>query len=162
MSTLTILERLLKDAEEGGDVREHVVESASYAVQNVDQKFSSQFEQVVQEISSKCGRPSFGDGAGSDGVSKIPPPSYVAPQRAPNQAHRVLKTSYWKEGGNITYVQLRFEMDNKQRPRNYEILLGAKKAVIREKPTLEAARHHDGPKGIVAIWRFIISLCRFG
>lgn len=162
MSTMLILERLLQDAEEGGDSREHVVESASYAVQNVDQKFQNQFDQVVQEISSKCGRPSFGDGAGQDGVSKIPPPNWLAPQKPANQAHRVLKTTYWKEGGNVTYVQLRFEMDSKQRPKTYEILLGAKKTYVREKPTLEVARHHDGPTGFQAFWRFFVSLFKFG
>lgn len=162
MSTLVLLERLLKDAPEGGDSREHVVDSASYAVQSVEEKFSQQFDQVVKEISSTQGKPTFGDGAGVDGVSKIPPPNWLNPQKSANQHHRVLKTSYWREGPNITYVQLRFEVDNKQRPKTYEILLGARKTVVKEKPTIEVARQHDGPTGFMAFWRFFVSLFKFG
>lgn len=159
MSTQTILEKLLKEAEEGGDAREHVVEAASYAVQNVEDRFNQQFDQVVADISSRSGKPSFGDGAGVDGVSRVPPPSWLTPKST--MQHKILKTTFWKEGGNITYVQFRYEMDRKQRPTTYEILLGARRTVVREKPTLEVARHHDGPSGLRAFWTFFVSLFKF-
>ena len=99
MSTQTILEKLLKEAEEGGDAREHVVEAASYAVQNVEDKFNQQFDQVVAEISSRSGKPSFGDGAGVDGVSKVPRKPRDPRGPRPSECHqcRSKQNQLWKK-----------------------------------------------------------------
>lgn len=157
-----VFERLLRDAVEGAEHREHVIESGSYLMQNVEEKFSEQFDKIVAEISSDKGRPTFGDGAGSNG-SKIPPPPGVLPQKtALSQYKKILKTTLWREENNYIWVQYRIEMDAKQRPNSYEILLGAKKMVPREQPQLVKAREHEGPKGIQAFWIWFREMCRFG
>lgn len=124
-SALIILDRLL---EQSGisDSKEHVLEQASYAIDNVQQRMLSKFEGLVQEIGNELGIPEFN--ASTDGSEgKNPMPAWVTGSKVQDSSQKVLRISYWKRENGISYVILRTELDSKDRPKYYDLVLGARR-----------------------------------
>lgn len=140
-STLIILDRLL-DQSGISETKEHVLEQASYAVDNVQQRLLGKFEQLVKEISEEIGSPEFNASTESqDG--KNPMPSWVTGGKANDSSQKVLRLSYWKREIGISYVILRIELDSKDRPKYYDLVLGARRRVKNEPIKIAKLRSTD-------------------
>lgn len=125
-STLVILDRLLDQAGTS-ESKEHVLEQASYAVDNVQQRLLGNFETLVQEISSEIGKPEFNASTVDSEEKSNPMPSWVVGSKANDASKKILRLSYWKRESGISYVILRMEVDSKDRPKYYDLVLGARR-----------------------------------
>jgi hypothetical protein len=124
-STIVILDRLLDQASTT-ESKEHVLEQASYAVLDVQQRLMGNFEGLVAEISDELGKPEFNASTVSEERSN-PMPSWVLGNKANDASLKILRLSYWKRDGGISYVILRMEVDSKDRPKYYDLVLGARR-----------------------------------
>lgn len=138
----TILDRLLDEAP-NTTCREHVLEQASYAVDNVQQKFVGKFEALVSEISTDWGQPEFNASTSSTEEGKNPIPAWVTGSRQGESAQKVLRLSYWKRANGISYVLLRLELDSKDRPNYYDLVLGARRKNRTEAVKVDKLRNTD-------------------
>lgn len=125
-STLVILDRLLDQAGTS-ESKEHVLEQASYAVNNVQQRLLGNFETLVEEISSDLGKPEFNASTVDSEEKSNPMPSWVVGSKANDASKKILRLSYWKRESGISYVILRMEVDSKDRPKYYDLVLGARR-----------------------------------
>jgi hypothetical protein len=125
-STLTILDRLLDQAGIS-ESKEHVLEQASYAVSDVQKRLLEKFEQVVTELSDELGQPEFNASTEVQEGGKNPMPGWVMGGKAADASQKVLRLSYWKRETGISYVILRTELDAKDRPKYYDLVLGARR-----------------------------------
>jgi hypothetical protein len=126
-SSLIILDRLLEQAGIS-ESKEHVLEQASYAVSDVQKRLLVKFEELVAELSGELGNPEFN--ASTDNQpegGKNPMPAWVIGGKAQDASQKVLRMSYWKRDGGISYILLRMEMDAKDRPKYYDLVLGARR-----------------------------------
>jgi hypothetical protein len=124
-STVVILDRLLEQSSTQ-ESKEHVLEQASYAVSDVQARLMGNFEGLVEEISNELGKPEFNASTVSEERSN-PMPSWVLGNKANDASKKVLRLSYWKRDGGISYVILRMEVDSKDRPKYYDLVLGARR-----------------------------------
>jgi len=132
MSTaLLVFDRLMKEAEASGstDCREHILEQAHWGVADVQQRMLRTFDQLVQEITQDWGVPEFNARTDqeSEDEKKHPMPSWVTGSRKGESSEKILRLSYWRREGNVNYVLLRIELDSKDRPNYYNLVLGARK-----------------------------------
>lgn len=125
-STIVILDRLLDQAGTS-ESKEHVIEQASYAVSNVQQRLLGNFEGLVEEISNELGKPEFNASTVESDDKTNPMPMWVVGNKANDSARKILRLSYWKRDGGISYVLLRMEVDSKDRPKYYDLVLGGRK-----------------------------------
>lgn len=126
-STLTILDRLLDQAN-SLESREHVLEQASYAVKDVQQRLLGKFESLVEEISQELGHPPEFNASTESQEGRNPMPGWVmGGSKASDATQKVLRLSYWKREQGISYVLLRTELDSKDRPKYYDLVLGARR-----------------------------------
>ncbi len=143
MSTpTTILDRLLEEAP-NTTCREHVLEQASYAVDNVQQRFLGKFDTLISEISNDWGQPEFNASTSATDEGKSPIPSWVTGSRQGESAQKVLRLSYWKRTNGISYVLLRLELDSKDRPNYYDLVLGARRKNKAESVRVDKLRNTD-------------------
>lgn len=126
-STVVILDRLMEQASTS-ESKEHVLEQASYAVDNVQQRLLTNFEALVAEIVTDLGTPEFNASTEGEGEKSNPMPSWVmGGKQAADTTKKVLRLSYWKRDTGISYVVLRMELDSKDRPKYYDLVLGARR-----------------------------------
>lgn len=142
-STVVILDRLLDQAGTS-ESKEHVLEQASYAVSDVHQRLLSNFEALVEEISTDLGTPEFNASTDGGGDKSNPMPSWVmGGKQAADTSKKVLRLSYWKRDSGISYVVLRMELDSKDRPKYYDLVLGARRRTKGEPVKIDRLRHTD-------------------
>ena len=149
-SALVILEHLLDD--ESIESKEHVIETISPRIANVQTRISDNFDELVQEISTKWGAAQYNNTIGSDSDKEpAEPPAAdgadgegqettskrkAVKRQVPPWSHGVatkgvdakaLRLSYWKRPNCLGYVVLRTELDDKKQPVNYALILGARR-----------------------------------
>ena len=86
-------------------------------------------DDLVREVSDQWGAPEFNARTDSEDEEekKHPIPSWVTGSRKGELSEKILRLSYWRREGNISYVLLRVELDSKDRPNYYNLVLGARK-----------------------------------
>jgi hypothetical protein len=142
-SAVVILDRLLDQADISQS-KEHVLEQASYAVSDVQHRLLNSFEGLVEEISSELGKPEFNASTDDSTQEKQNPmPSWVMGGKAADSSRKVLRLSYWKREGGISYVILRMELDSKDRPKYYDLVLGARRRTKGEPVKIGKLRNTD-------------------
>lgn len=145
-SSLTILDRLLLQAE-SSECREHVLEQASYAVADVQQRLLQKFETLAEELSLALGPPEFtlsGNRQAGTDSHQSPLPSWITGSRKGENARQILRFSYWKRQDGLSYIMLIVELDSKDRPNYYDIVLGGKRRRRGEPLKLDKLRQDDG------------------
>ena len=141
MSMITVLDRLLQQAEIN-ECQEHLIEQAHYAVDNVETKFLARFEELVGEISQSLGQPEFN--ASFDGSeNKNPVPKWVTSLRRGEVSTKVLRLCYWRREGGMSYVVMRIELDSRDRPKYYDLVLGSRKKTRTEPMKMDKLRYED-------------------
>jgi hypothetical protein len=142
-STTVILDRLMEQAGTS-ESKEHVLEQASYAVDNVQQRLLTNFESLVAEIATDLGTPEFNASTESAGDKSNPMPSWVmGGKQAADTSKKILRLSYWKRDTGISYVVLRMELDSKDRPKYYDLVLGARRRTKGEPVKITKLRNTD-------------------
>jgi hypothetical protein len=141
-SALVILDRLLDQASVS-ESKEHVLEQASYAVSDVQQRLLTNFEGLVQEISGDLGQPEFNASTDSQERSNPMPSWVMGGKAAADSTSKVLRLSYWKREAGISYVILRMELDSKDRPKYYDLVLGARRRTKGEPVKIGKLRNTD-------------------
>jgi len=142
-SSVVILDRLLDQAEISQS-KEHVLEQASYAVADVQHRLLNNFEGLVEEISSELGKPEFNASTDDGSQEKSNPmPGWVMGGKATDSSQKVLRLCYWKREGGISYVILRMELDSKDRPKYYDLVLGARRRTKGEPVKIGKLRQTD-------------------
>jgi hypothetical protein len=127
MSTLTILDRLL-DQSSTTESKEHVIEQAHYAVDNVQERLVKTFDKLVEEISADLGAPEFNASTDPTEGQKHPLPAWVmGGNKAADSTSKVLRLSYWKRETGVSYLLIRQELDSKDRPKYYDVVLGGRR-----------------------------------
>ncbi len=142
MSTVILLDRLLEQAGIS-ESKEHVLEQASYAISNVQERLLGQFEVLVSEISQEIGQPEFNASTAEAGEGKNPMPAWVMGGTAADASRKVLRLSYWKRENGISYVILRTELDAKSRPKYYDLVIGARRRTKGARITVNKMRTTD-------------------
>jgi hypothetical protein len=71
-------------------------------------------------------------------------PSWVmGGKAAADSTSKVLRLSYWKREAGISYVILRMELDSKDRPKYYDLVLGARRRTKGEPVKIGKLRNTD-------------------
>lgn len=178
-SAIAILEKLLED--ETVSFKEHVLETASTHVSNVQQRFESSFDSYVRDISAIWGEPEFNsqirkepnepppepsaeEEPSDNGEHKKKPLSTVVPNWCKGTARnggepKALRLAHWKKPDGLMYIVLRTEVDPKKndRPIYYDLVLGArrrKQEVDKGTVKLRQTKEHwmAGVVGIINYW----------
>ena len=140
-SAVAILERLLDDQAQNS--KEHVVETASPHVANVEDRMDLAFDTLVQEITSTYGVPDFANSR-STGEEKI---QSVLPKWSEGTARvqgdvKTMRLSYWKRPEGTFYIVLRTEFDpKKNRNSYYDLSLGARRKSTESMPKVDRLRN---------------------
>lgn len=123
---INILDNLLQEAEVGGS-REHVMDQAHYASQNVEENMGNRFLALVAEIQAELGAPEVNQVICYEEGKKTPLPRWLHDAVKEAGASRLLRVAYWKRGQGINYVLLRVDLDSKDRPNYFNIVLGSRR-----------------------------------
>jgi hypothetical protein len=143
MSTITLLDRLL-DQSTTSESKEHVLEQAHYAVDNVQEKMQGKFEVLVQELTSDLGSPEFNANTDSEGGAKNPMPSWVlGGKETSNATRKIMRLCYWKRESGVSYLILRTELDSRDRPKYYDLVLGGRRRTRTNTVQMKSLRHVD-------------------
>ncbi|MBS2002194.1 MAG: hypothetical protein U0103_00545 [Candidatus Obscuribacterales bacterium] len=141
-NAITIIERLL--GESSVQSNEHVIETASRHVSNVERRFSESFDLLVKEITNVWGKPQFNSTVpgmddpveeeeeeeesaeeqsttqGGDAVRKkkklrnVVPPWSNGKSKTPGCTCKALRLAYWRRTTMVAYVVLRAEFDKEK------------------------------------------------
>lgn len=134
--TISLLEGLLSD--ESVSAKEHVMETASQHVSNVQERLDGNFETIVRELTVAWGDPEFNtyvevevppEKPGDETkIKKNIVPSWSNGTAKNGGDPKALRLCYWRRDGNTFYVVTRVEMDKERdRPLYYEVAIGARK-----------------------------------
>ncbi|MBX9688653.1 MAG: hypothetical protein K2X27_18235 [Candidatus Obscuribacterales bacterium] len=124
----TLMDTLLEEADQAGMVKEHTLEQAHYASLNVEQVMGDKFDALVKQIESEWNQaPEQNILVQRDDGRKAPLPKWL--HDAVNEAGSVklLKVAFWKRGAGYSYVLLRVELDSKDRPNYYNLVIGSRR-----------------------------------
>jgi hypothetical protein len=142
MSSVILLDRLLEQSTTS-ESKEHVLEQAHYAVDNVQQKMLGKFDDLVAEITAELGPPEFNASIEGD-ASKNPMPSWILGGKQMSDATtKILRLSYWKRESGISYLLLRMELDSRDRPKYYDLVLGGRRRTKTASVKMDKLRHTD-------------------
>lgn len=170
-SLIAIFERLLND--EATNFKEHVLETASPSIANVQERLEQSFEKVVHEISTIWGDPSYAgriqgkeekvESEGSPAekrkkLTNVIPPWCKGIARSGGDPV-ALRVTYWKRPDNISYIVLRTEVDPQRnnKPLHYDVVLGTRrrnKEPGRESAKLRQNREHPGTQLMTFLRKF--------
>jgi hypothetical protein len=144
MSILVILDRLLEQASTT-ESQEHVLEQAHYASENVEQRLLTKFDQLVGEISDSLGNPEFNASTEKqDGCGQSPMPAWVMGGKAAiDRSTKIMRLSYWRRDTGVSYLLLRQELDSKDRPKYYDVVLGGRRRTRTNTREIKSLRHSD-------------------
>jgi hypothetical protein len=123
-----LMSTLLEEASEAGMVREHTLEQAHYASLNVEQVMAEKFDALVKQVETEWGAPPEQNiiVQREDG-RKAPLPKWLHEAANVAGACKLMKVAYWKRGEGFCYTLLRAELDSKDRPKYFMLVLGSRR-----------------------------------
>lgn len=125
-----LLDTLLEEAETAGMVKEHTLEQAHYASLNVEQVLGDKFDALVRQITEEWHVPPDQNVLlqREDG-RKAPLPKWL--HEAANEAasKKLYKVAYWKREGGYCFLMMRADLDSKDRPNYFNLVLGSRRRV---------------------------------
>lgn len=128
MSVVALMERML-DVGTIVPVKEHVLESASRHVADVEDKFNEQYDKLVREATIAWGKPEFNNDMSHVRLKNVMPSwsDGIARNGGESRAQRLC---YWRKDGIIKYIVLRTEVNDKDTPIYYDLVIGARRKPI--------------------------------
>lgn len=123
-----LLETLLEEADQAGMVKEHTLEQAHYASLNVEQVMSDKFENMVRSIEGEWSAgPEQNIIVQREDGRKTPLPKWLHEAANVAGSTKLLRVAYWKRGAGYSFVMLRVDLDSKDRPNYYNLVLGSRR-----------------------------------
>lgn len=139
---ITILDRLLEQSSTT-ESKEHVLEQASYAVDNVQQRLLTKFEEIVADVVGAIGQPEFNASTEVQEGSRNPMPSWVIGSKGADASKKVVRLCYWRRDGGISFLLMRIELDSRDRPTYYDLVLGGRRRTRTDSAKITAMRQAD-------------------
>lgn len=124
-SALAILERLLEN-----DVqqKEHVLETFSPHLGDLQARMGETFEKLVSECSTVLGPADFNCAPSKEDKVKTTMPVWSIGAPRAGGSLQTLRLTYWKRPDSFFYIALRTEIHpQKDKPMHYDLLLGARR-----------------------------------
>ena len=122
------MDKLLEEASEAGMVKEHTLEQAHYASLNVEQVMGQKFDDLVKQIEAEWGAaPEQTIMCQREDGRKAPLPKWLHDAANVAGSSRLLRVAFWKRPSGFSFVLLRTELDSKDRPNYYMLVLGARR-----------------------------------
>lgn len=119
---------LLEEADQAGMVKEHTLEQAHYASQNVEQVMGEKFDELVKKIQEEWGQaPEQNILVKREDGRKAPLPKWLHDAANVAGSSKLLKVAFWKREGGYCFILLRVELDAKDRPNYYNLVLGSRR-----------------------------------
>ena len=123
-----LMDTLLEEADQAGMVKEHTLEQAHYASLNVEQVMGDKFDELVKSISGEWGStPEQNILCQREDGRKAPLPKWLHDAANVAGSSKMIKVAYWKRGAGYSFVMLRTELDSKDRPKYYNLVLGSRR-----------------------------------
>lgn len=127
-SPATLMETLLEEADQAGMVKEHTLEQAHYASQNVEQVMGDKFDQIVKDVETEWAlAPEQNILVQRDDGRKAPLPKWLHDAANVAGSTKLIKVAFWKRGAGYSFIMLRTELDSKDRPKYYNLVLGSRR-----------------------------------
>lgn len=124
---MTLMDNLLEEASEAGMVKEHNLEQAHYASLNVEENMSKKFDELLSQINAEWGNPEQNILVQRDDGRKAPLPKWLHDAANVAGSSKLYRVAFWKRGAGYSYVMLRAELDSKDRPNYYNLVLGSRR-----------------------------------
>ncbi len=140
-SAVAILERLLDDQAQNS--KEHVMETASPHLSNVEDRMDKTFDSMVKEISEAFGVPDFANSrpTGEEKMQSVLPKWSDGTPKS-GGSPKTMRLSYWKRPEGTFYIVLRTEFDpKKERNVHYDLSLGARRKSPEATPRVDRLRN---------------------
>lgn len=146
-SAIAILEHLLDE----GTVtqKEHVIETNSPRISNVDNRMHQSFDNMVRDISTIWGEPQFNNritGEATDKHNNVVPTWSKGTARNGGDV-KTMRLSYWKRPELTCYIAYRIELDTSKEPPKplyYDLILGARKRNAETSKGVKTLRSNEG------------------
>lgn len=123
------METLLEEtADQAGMVKEHTLDQAHYASLNVEQVMGEKFDNMVKEVEAEWGAaPDQNVLVHRDDGKKAPLPKWLHDAANVAGSKKLYKVAFWKRGSGYCFLMLRADLDSKDRPNYYNLVLGARR-----------------------------------
>ncbi len=123
-----LMDTLLEEADKAGMVKEHTLEQAHYASQNVVEVMGGKFDDLVKQVEGEWGSaPEQNLLAEREDGRKAPLPKWLHDAANVAGSSKLIKVAYWKRGQGYSFVMLKAELDSKDRPNYYNLVLGSRR-----------------------------------
>ncbi len=123
-----LMDTLSEEASEAGMVKEHTLEQAHYASLNVEQVMGQKFDDLVKQIETEWATPPEQNiVVQRDDGRKVPLPKWLHDATNIAGASKLLKVAFWKRRNGYSYILLRAELDSKDRPNYFMLVLGSRR-----------------------------------
>lgn len=131
-NSVNILNKLAYTAAHSG-LQEHLLESASRHVQDVQSKINQSYDNALSEISSAFGTPHFDGSLDFSSADKannlVKMPSWSAGKPSQGDTIKSVRLAYWINEKLTSYLVLRYEyMEKAESPIYYQLAIGTKQA----------------------------------
>lgn len=108
-------------------VKEHTLEQAHYASSNVESVMSQKFDALVQQVSADWGNPEQNIKTEREDGRKVPMPKWLHDAANVAGSTKLVQVAFWKRGAGYCFVMVRIELDSKDRPNYYNLVLGSRR-----------------------------------
>ncbi len=122
-----LMDTLLEEAAEPGSVKEHTLEQAHYASLNVEQVMSEKFDALVKQVESEWQPPEQSITVEREDGKRAPLPKWLHDAANIAGSVKLIRVAFWKRNEGYCFVMLRAELDSKDRPNYYNLVIGSRR-----------------------------------
>lgn len=122
-----LMDNLLQEADQAGMVKEHTLEQSHYASLNVEDVMSKKFDELVSQINTEWGTPEQNLVVHREDGRKAPLPKWLHDAANVAGSTKMMKVAFWKRGAGYSYIMVRIDLDSKDRPNYYNLVLGSRR-----------------------------------
>lgn len=126
---MALMDQLLVQAEQAGSSQEHMLEQAHYASLNVEEVMGKKFDDLIALVQADWGTPEQNIQVNRADGKKVPLPKWLHDSMNVAGSNKLLNVAYWRRGEGYCYVMLRVELDSKDRPNYYDLLIGSRRRI---------------------------------
>lgn len=126
---VNLMDKLLLEADKAGMSREHVLEQAHYASYNVQEAMANRFAEVVSQVEAELGPPEQKLELNQEDGKKLQLPKWLSEAVHKTSSVKMLRVAFWRREDGYSYVCLKMELDSKDRPNYYNLVLGSRRKI---------------------------------
>ncbi len=138
-AVVTLMDKLLLEADQAGMSREHTLEQAHYASYNVQETMTKRFLDLVGQVETQLGTPEQRIEFDREDGKKSPIPKWLQECVRKTSSDKVMRVAFWRRDEGYSYICLKMELDSKDRPNYYNLVLGSRRK-ISQKINVESMR----------------------